>query len=228
MLESSLRPCKPIPEQLYKDILTAAGCGNRSAFFQSCQDLFDWFRQEGIRDATYMRMCILSLCYGILNNNRDFADMSYYEFTNFQHEVMEALSLEELRTHFENFVRLRWLQQQERPLPRRTLAERVAEVVQAHLSNMDFSLDDVAGTLFISPNYLRQLFKQETGQTFTEFLTAQRMQHAKMLLGIPKMRVSDAAEQCGYADSRYFSVCFKKYWHVTPSEYQASLPGNDI
>lgn len=229
VLESSLLPCKQIPEQLQKDIPAAVTCGNRAAFFQSCQDLFAWFRQENIRDATYMRMCILSLCYAILYGNREFGTMSYYEFTNFQTEVMAAGSLEELRTHFENFVRLLWLRQQDRIRPpRRTLAERVEEIVRTQLSNMDFSLDDVAARLFISPNYLRQLFKQETGQTFTEFLTAQRMHRAKMLLGIPKMRVSDAAEQCGYADSRYFSVCFKKFWHMTPSEYQASLPESDI
>ena len=83
-------------------------------------------------------------------------------------------------------------------------------MVQAHISDIDFSLDDVAAALFISPNYLRQLFKQETGQTFTEFLTAQRMQHAHMLLGNPQTKVCDVAEQAGYADSRYFSVCFKK------------------
>lgn len=228
VLESSLLPCRQIPEQLRRDIPTAVTCGNRAAFFRCCQELFDWFRQERIRDATYMRMCILSLCYAIIHADPDFGTMSYFEFTNFQEEVMAARSLEELRTHFENFARLRWLRQQESPPPRRTLADRVEEIVQAHLSNIDFSLDDVAATLFISPNYLRQLFKQETGQTFTEFLTAQRMHRAKMLLGIPKMRVSDAAEQCGYADSRYFSVCFKKFWHMTPSEYQASLPESDI
>jgi len=34
--------------------------------------------------------------------------------------------------------------------------------------------------------------------------------------------VCDVAEQAGYADSRYFSVCFKKFYHMTPSEYQAA------
>lgn len=223
VLESSLLPCPPVPEQLQQDIPDAVKFGNRAAFSQNCQMLFDWFRTQAIRDATYMRMCVLSLCYAILRGCRDTEEPTYFEFTNFQTEVMAAQSLEELRTHFENFVEVRWLRQRNARQPRRALAERVAEVVQAHLSNIDFSLDDVAAVLFISPNYLRQLFKQETGQTFTEFLTAQRMQHAHMLLGNPQMRVSDAAEQCGYADSRYFSVCFKKYWHMTPSEYQASV-----
>ena len=223
VLESSLIACPALPEQLVREIPEAVKCGNRSAFSQHCQSLFDWFHQQQIRDATFMRMCVLSLCYSILQHCIEREELSYYEFTNFQKEVMSARSLEELRTHFENFVHLRWLRQQNTLPPRRTLADRVAEVVQENLDNIGFSLDDVASVLYISPNYLRQLFKQETGQTFTEYLTAQRMQRARMLLGNPKIRIGDAAEQCGYADPRYFSVCFKKYWHMTPSEYQATL-----
>lgn len=223
VFQSMLMPCRQIPERLDKEIPTAVACGNKAAFFQGCRELFDWFRQENIRDATYMRMCVLSLCYSILRSVDGYGRMSYYEFANFQNEVMQSESMEELRLHFENFARAQWLRQQDKTQPRRTLAEKVARIVQDNLSNIDFSMDDVASALFISPNYLRQLFKQETGQTFTEYLTAQRMKHARMLLGIPKMRVSDAAEKCGYADSRYFSVCFKKHWHMTPSEYQESL-----
>lgn len=175
-----------------------------------------------IRDATFIRMCVLRLCYSILKKPASDMPMSYYEFTNFQQEIMAAASMEELRACFENFVSLYWLRRQGEKPPRRILTERVSEVVQAHISDIDFSLDDVAAALFISPNYLRQLFKQETGQTFTEFLTAQRMQHAHMLLGNPQTKVCDVAEQAGYADSRYFSVCFKKFYHMTPSEYQAA------
>ncbi len=49
------------------------------------------------------------------------------------------------------------------------------------------------------------------------------MRHARLLLGNPDARIYDVAEQTGYADSRYFSVCFKKFYHMTPSEYQLSL-----
>jgi len=221
VLASKLLPCPELPVQLARDIPAAVWCGSRAAFAQSCEALFQWFAQQEICDAMFLRMCVLRLCYAILEKPLTDAPMSYYEFTNFQAEIMTAGSLDELRTCFENFVSLRWLRRPDAAPPRRTLSERVDEVIEAHLSDMDFSLDDVAGTLFISPNYLRQLFKQETGQTFTEYLTARRMRYAKLLLGSPDAKVYDVAEQAGYADSRYFSVCFKKMYHMTPSEYQA-------
>lgn len=225
VLASKLLPCPELPEPLLRDLPAAVQCGSRAAFTEGCETLFQWFVEQDIRDATFIRMCVLRLCYSILQKPASDMLMSYYEFTNFQQEVMAAASLEELRACFENFVSLYWLRCQGEKPPRRVLTQRVNEVVQAHLSDIDFSLDDVAATLFISPNYLRQLFKQETGQTFTEFLTAQRMKHAHMLLGNPQTKVCDVAEQAGYADSRYFSVCFKKFYHMTPSEYQASRLG---
>ena len=222
VLAGKLLPCPEPPEELLRDIPAAVQCGSRAAFVQNCEALFAWFVEREIRDATFIRMCVLRLCYSILKKPASDMPMSYYEFTNFQQEIMAAASMEELRACFENFVSLYWLRRQGDKPPRRKLPERVSEVVQAHISDIDFSLDDVAAALFISPNYLRQLFKQETGQTFTEFLTAQRMQHAHILLGNPQTKVCDVAEQAGYADSRYFSVCFKKFYHMTPSEYQAA------
>lgn len=227
VLAGKLLPCPELPVQLARDIPAAVWCGSRAAFAQGCEALFQWFARQEICDAVFLRMCVLRLCYAILDKPLENAPMSYYEFTNFQTEIMSSASLEELRACFENFVSLRWQRVPCAEPPRRTLCERVDEVIEAHLSDIDFSLNDVAGALFISPNYLRQLFKQETGQTFTEYLTARRMRHAKLLLGSPDARVYDVAEQVGYADSRYFSVCFKKMYHMTPSEYQASLAGPD-
>lgn len=223
VLAGKLLLCPQLPERLMREIPAAVHGASRVAFAEGSNTFFQWFVQQDIRDATFIRMCVLRLCYSILQKPASDTPMSYYEFTNLQEEIMAAASMEELRTCFENFVSLYWLRCQGEKPPRRMLTERVSEVVRAHISDIDFSLDDVAAALFISPNYLRQLFKQETGQTFTEYLTAQRMQDAHILLGNPQAKVGDVAEQVGYADSRYFSVCFKKFYHMTPSEYQASV-----
>ena len=219
-------PCPMLPRQVMEDIPAAVHCGNQNSFTLNCQALFDWFEAEQIRNADYMRICVLSLCYSILqleHSDAPGAPSTYYEFTNFPAEILSASTMQELRSCLENLASLYWLRQKNNRVNRRMLADRVDEVVRARLSDPDFSLDDVAAALFISPNYLRQLFKKETGQTFTEYLTAQRMRYAKMLLGTPEIRVSDAAERAGYADARYFSVSFKKHYHMTPSEYRMSV-----
>ena len=80
----------------------------------------------------------------------------------------------------------------------------------------DLRLNAVARELAVSPAYLSALFKKETGKTFTEFVTQQRMIYAKHLLESSKLQVQTVAQHCGIPDVNYFTKCFKKYYGTTP------------
>ena len=64
------------------------------------------------------------------------------------------------------------------------------------------------------------LFSQNMGQTFIEYLTALRMEHARELLRCTGKRSSEIAAEVGYKDAHYFSYLFKKTQGMTPSEYR--------
>jgi two-component system response regulator YesN len=66
------------------------------------------------------------------------------------------------------------------------------------------------------------VFAQETGLTFTQYLTALRIGKAKELLEATEMRSSQIAQEIGYNDSHYFSYLFKKNTGMTPGEYRKS------
>ena len=72
----------------------------------------------------------------------------------------------------------------------------------------------------INSAYFCRLFKKETGYTFGQYLTHYRIKVAADLLANFDIRVSEVAEQVGYADSNYFSQIFKKTMGITPREYQ--------
>ncbi len=224
---SRLQCCLKLPEQIKRDLLTAVRCENQSVFLEKCDALFQWFGQQEICDAVFLRTNALSLCCQLLQSQGSEEMINYGEFADFQAELMATDSLKELKAAFESFVQLCWLRKNSKKASRQIIAEKVIEIMRENISNAGFALSDVAAALFISPNYLRQLFKQETGKTFTEFLTEQRMQYAHILLKNAKVKVSDVAEQVGYTDARYFSVCFKKMFHRTPSEYQAILQNEE-
>jgi two-component system, response regulator YesN len=98
--------------------------------------------------------------------------------------------------------------------------KKVMGLIAAGYSDSEFSLEDVAGKLYISPNYLRQLFKQQTGKSFVEYITVFRMEKAASLLEDRLLKVQDVAEKVGFNDYRYFAACFKKHFKMTPSEYR--------
>lgn len=83
-------------------------------------------------------------------------------------------------------------------------------------------LQDVAGEVGMSQSHFSTVFAQETGITFTQYLTALRIGKAKELLTATAMRSSEIAFAVGYNDAHYFSYLFKKQTGVTPSEYRKS------
>ena len=84
----------------------------------------------------------------------------------------------------------------------------------------DLSLCRLADMQGISSGYLSALFKKETGQTVTDFVSQKRMQYAVQLLGETTLQVQTVAQHCGFLDVHYFSKVFKKYVGKTPKEYR--------
>ncbi len=87
----------------------------------------------------------------------------------------------------------------------------------------DISLDDVSGRVDVSPYYFTRLFKEETGETFLEYLTGLRMDKAKELMKDQNLSVKDICAQVGYSDPNYFSRIFKKAVGETPTEYRSGV-----
>ena len=87
-------------------------------------------------------------------------------------------------------------------------------------SNPNLMLQDVAGEVGMSQSHFSTVFAQETGITFTQYLTALRIGKARELLTATAMRSSEIAFAVGYNDAHYFSYLFKKHTGLTPSEYR--------
>ncbi|CAN7222692.1 response regulator [Paenibacillus sp. LjRoot153] len=82
------------------------------------------------------------------------------------------------------------------------------------------SLQQVAGFVHINPNHFSEVFKRETGCTYIEFVTRERMKLATDIVQSTQMKVSDIARRVGYEDIKYFTQQFKKYTGRTPSEFR--------
>ena len=96
----------------------------------------------------------------------------------------------------------------------------VIEYIEEHYAEEDLSLSKAAEHIGLSPNHLSAVFKEETGRSFTKYLTDHRIKTAKNLLVTSKKRSSEIAELVGYPDPHYFSSVFKKQTGMTPSQYR--------
>lgn len=93
-----------------------------------------------------------------------------------------------------------------------------------NVSSPFFSLEDFMRKLPLHYDYVRKLYKKETGFTPHDYLLSRRMQLAQALLtsGMTNTystyTVAQIAEMCGFSDPLYFSRVFKKYFGVSPTE----------
>ncbi|MDD9268771.1 helix-turn-helix domain-containing protein [Paenibacillus sp. GCM10023248] len=100
-----------------------------------------------------------------------------------------------------------------------SVIEQVQQFVAANLAS-DITLTDAAAHVHLNSSYLSQLFKQQTGGKFVDYVIEMRMEEAKKLLVKTALRVSEIAERLGYGDTAYFSHTFKKLTGSTPLEYR--------
>lgn len=102
----------------------------------------------------------------------------------------------------------------------------VADAICGNVSDRTFNLEAEMKKLPHNYDYIRKLFKKETGVTPREFLLKQRMELAQKLLTggaankYSSYTVSQIAEACGFSEPLYFSRVFKKYYGVSPSNYE--------
>jgi two-component system response regulator YesN len=101
----------------------------------------------------------------------------------------------------------------------RKLIEEVEAFVRDRLGER-LTLRDVADRFAFSPNYFGQLFKEETGEKFNDYVTRLRIEKAKELLGDPKLRVFEVAHQVGFKKIAHFSMQFKQYCGLSPGDYR--------
>ncbi|NOU58370.1 helix-turn-helix domain-containing protein [Marinifilum caeruleilacunae] len=77
-----------------------------------------------------------------------------------------------------------------------------------------------AKKLHLSPNYLGDLLKQETGKSAMEHIHYHLIEKAKSLLLNSSQSVSEIAYQLGYEQTQNFSKFFKKKTQMSPLEYR--------
>ncbi len=98
--------------------------------------------------------------------------------------------------------------------------DRARSIIKENYKDKNFSLQDICRELYLSTSQFSLLFKEGTGKTFVEYLTALRMEEAKRLLLSTDLKGYEVAEQVGFGDPRYFSISFKKHWGMTAMEYR--------
>jgi AraC-like DNA-binding protein len=91
------------------------------------------------------------------------------------------------------------------------------------VKDQSLSVHSLAQRHNVTPRYVQKLF-EESGETFTEFLVAQRLSRANRLLTDPQLAdrtLTSIAFESGFGDLSYFNRAFRRRFGGSPSDVRA-------
>ena len=103
------------------------------------------------------------------------------------------------------------------------------EILKEHFNNDNLiekglpTVQDIAKSINVSPNYLSNLLKFLTGQSTQQHIHDKLIEKAKEMLSMTNLSISEIAYGLGFEHSQSFSKLFKTKTSLSPVEYRQSF-----
>lgn len=105
--------------------------------------------------------------------------------------------------------------------PDEELLRRIVEIMEEHLENTDFNVNQMCKMVHLSHMHFIRKVKQLTGKKPVDLLKSFRLKRAKDLLVQNNLSISEVAYRVGYDLPNSFSRAFKKEFGLSPKEFAA-------
>ena len=87
----------------------------------------------------------------------------------------------------------------------------------------EISLSAAAEHWMLSEGYFSEVVKRLTGRNYPDYLNGRRVQRAMEMMNDRQLTITEIAERAGFNNYKTFSRCFRKYYHVSPSDYRKTM-----
>ncbi|MGB5529718.1 MAG: response regulator, partial [Ignavibacteriaceae bacterium] len=95
---------------------------------------------------------------------------------------------------------------------------KVMEVIENHLSEEDFSIEQFGKEVGMSRVQLHRKLKALSGKSASHYLRSFRLSKAKQMIEEEKGNISEIAYSVGFSSPQYFTRCFKEEFGYPPSD----------
>jgi two-component system response regulator YesN len=203
-------------EQIKLEILMHLRAGNKEQTVEHLNKYFSELERYSNKGSMFVRDELVVLIHDVFRTVDD-KGLENSNLSKLQKKLVSDLGLYEDTTlpyMEERFVEIVIELIEEinkcRQIRNKGIVDEAMEYIRNNL-NKDISLITVADRVYISPNYLSYLFKEE-GENFRDFIIRVKMEKAKELLESGRYNNNQIAYKLGYSDGRYFYQAYKKYY----------------
>ncbi len=202
-----------------KQFIHAVSAANEKRVFELLDEFFEFTYSISGSNKDF----IINFIKSIINDVYVYIYTIHNDFTKkFLYEKMwKASTIIDLKQKMKTFLENALSVQKNRLGYDEQIVKNVINIIEQRYMT-PLSLKVIANEVYISPNYLGNIFKNYTGKPFNDFLCEYRMEKAKKLLKIPSIKVNTVADKVGFQNPSYFCTVFKSTFGVAPGEYQKS------
>ena len=248
VLENQEMPASPLKsEAVYKMHYVAHGTGFLHVFGRilplSEGDIFFTFPSmsfsiESEKDFSFMYISFLGSRGNMIMEKLGISTQNYlfsgcnevYDFwktgIDTSSELMDLISESVLLYTF-SFLGKKLLHRSSTSKKENAVTLTVKKYIDDHFTENTLSLEQISKDIRYNPKYISTAFKKQFGIGIAEYLNTIRIQHSCTLMQQGVTSIKDISSLCGYADSHYFAVVFKKKMAMSPSAYIEEITYED-
>lgn len=216
----------PVPMKYPVELEDRAKAGllirNKKELVVCYEKLFEYFNKE-IHSPSQIKEFLIRFSWNIASAQRVRKEESELRIQRILRKIADAVTWEQIREALQEFMEIISFSMQEKEEPSVSEMVRKAKELIKRYYNQGITLEEAAGKLFVSEEYLSAQFKKETGRTFTETVRKYRMEKVKELLLETHLKLNQIAELAGYSDPKYMSKVFKEEVGMLPTEFRKSV-----
>jgi len=97
----------------------------------------------------------------------------------------------------------------------------IRQYIINNYADYNLNINSIAERFSRNPNYLAQMYYNQTGQRLLDTIHEVRIQYAKNLLQNPSFTIKQVAQEVGFGSVRTFMRAFEKYCGIKPSQYKS-------
>jgi two-component system response regulator YesN len=213
------------PKELESSLLLHIQMNRQDMAIADLQDILKYYASFGVDMVEFVNISLVNLVYTISDKlMKAIGDIKAWEDEGMVEYLKRHFthgSLMEAKVVLEEYI-IRCCEQY--AVINKNQGDKIVRnvklLMEENLDNEDFNLENASMQLYFSHNYIRQLFKHKTGESFVEYLSRRRMETAGELLKNTNLKIQEVANKTGYSNPRYFASCFRKFYNCTPTEYR--------
>lgn len=102
------------------------------------------------------------------------------------------------------------------------LLQKAMDCIERNMDNSDYDVDSFIRDMAMGRTLLYEKINRLTGMSIKEFIMDMRLKRAAQLMKDSDLNVSEISFKTGFANPKYFSICFKRHFGLTPTEFKKS------